>query len=131
MQAIERVREAIVYCIIGCVGAALDFTIYAFLTGFLSIHYQIANCISSSCGIVNNFILNYFFNFKVKGRMLSRLVSFYSIGVLGLMLSAFCLWVLIKKICMDAFLAKFLTMVFIAVVQFCLNKYITFRKCYG
>ena len=64
MRLLNRYRELILYCLIGCTGATLDFVIYAVLTEWAGLHYQLANFISISFGIVNNFFWNYFFNFK-------------------------------------------------------------------
>lgn len=127
-RQVKRCRELIVYCMIGCTGAGLDFAIYAALAYWSGMHYQIANFISVSFGILNNFFLNYFFNFKAKGRMLVRLVCFYSIGMFGWVLSVFGLWMFIERIGMNAIAAKLGTIVFVTIVQFCLNKFITFRK---
>ncbi len=113
---------------IGCTGAGLDFVIYAALSYWSGLHYQIANFISVSFGILNNFFLNYFFNFKTKDRLLVRLARFYSIGMLGWVLSTFCLWIFIERIGINAIVAKLETIVFVTIMQFCLNKFITFRK---
>jgi len=128
MSLFNRYRELIVYCMIGCTGAALDFVIYAILTGSAGLHYQLANFLSVSFGIVNNFFLNRHFNFKVKDRTLSRLLSFYAVGMFGWALSAGCLWLFIECMGLNSLIAKLGTIFFVTIVQFCLNKFITFRK---
>ena len=127
-QLLARYKELVVYCLIGCTGAGLDFLIYAVLTECLHLHYQFANFVSSSFGIANNFLFNYYLNFKVRGRMFARLASFYAIGMCGLTLSACCLWMLIERFGLNAVVAKVGTLAFIAIIQFCLNKFLTFRK---
>lgn len=124
----RRYRELVVYCIIGCTGAGLDFVIYIAFTSLLGIHYQLANFLSVTFGIVNNFFLNAYFNFKTRDRMLVRFVSFYSVGMFGWALSAGCLWLFIECLGVNAILAKLGTIVLVTIVQFCLNKFITFRK---
>ena len=54
---LKSYKELIVYCIIGGTGATLDFLIYSLLTKEAGIHYQIANIVSVSAGIINNFFL--------------------------------------------------------------------------
>ena len=131
MRVLDRLgqyRELIVYCMIGCAGAGLDFVVYAFLTSHAGMYYQLANFLSVSFGIVNNFFWNYFFNFKTRDRMLIRLGSFYAVGMFGCALSAGCLWLLIEKIGLCSLISKLATILVVTVVQFCLNKYITFKK---
>ena len=101
----NKYRELVVYCMIGCTGAGLDFIIYAVLTNFVGLHYQLANFFSVSFGIINNFFLNRHFNFKTKDRLFARLCSFYAVGMFGWALSAFCLWLLIEKMCLNALVA--------------------------
>ena len=124
----RRNRELLVYCLIGCTGAGLDFVVYAILTRHVGLYYQVANFISVSFGIVNNFFWNCFFNFKTKDRWGVRLLSFYAIGMLGWALSAGCLWLFIEKLLCNTLLAKLGTIFLVTVVQFCLNKFITFRR---
>ena len=128
LRVFYKYRELIVYCMIGCMGASLDFVVYAVLTSWAGVHYQFANFLSVSFGIVNNFFWNCFLNFKTKDHMLIRLGSFYSVGMLGCVLSAGCLWLLIEKIGLSSLVSKLVTIFFVTIVQFCLNKYITFKK---
>ena len=121
-------RELVVYCIIGCTGATLDFAIYASLTKWTDLHYQLANFISVSFGIVNNFFWNCFLNFKMRDHLLARLGTFYCIGMFGWALSAGCLWWFIELLGFNVLVAKLGTIVFVTVVQFCLNKFITFKR---
>lgn len=127
-RLIKVYRELIIYCIIGCTGATIDFVLYTILTGWLDMHYQLANFLGISFGVINNFFLNYFFNFKTKDRMMTRLASFYSVGMLGWILSAFLLWLLVERLGINSIVAKLATIVLVTVVQFLLNKFITFRK---
>ena len=125
---LAKYRELIIYCVIGCSGATLDFVVYAAFTRGAGLHYQLANFLSVSFGIVNNFFLNSFFNFRTRDRMLVRFCCFYSIGMFGWVLSAGCLWLFIEKIGLSALVAKFGTIFIVTVVQFLLNKFITFKK---
>ena len=120
-------RDLLLYLMIGCIGAALDFVAYVFLTNVAGLYYQIANFLSVSLGITNNFFLNSKYNFKTTDRMLLRFMSFYSVGMLGWALSAASLWLLVEKMFANPQAAKFATIFFVTAVQFCLNKVLTFR----
>lgn len=124
----RRYRNFILYCFIGCSGAGLDLIIYSILVSFTDIDYQIANMISCSCGIINNFFLNYFFNFKTRNRFVIRFLSFYSVGLLGLGISSLMLYLLIERLGINKIFAKILTIFVVTIVQYALNKYISFRK---
>lgn len=123
-----RYRNIILYCMIGCVGASLDFGIFSVLVTLWNFHCHIANIISISIGIVCNFFLNYFFNFKSKSNLLLRLISFYLVGMAGLCFSAILLEGFIDVLGMTAIPAKLVTIFFVTVLQYTLNKMISFRK---
>ena len=127
-KIVLRYKELILYCIIGCSGATLDFLVYAVLTKCCGFHYQVANFFSVSCGIINNFFWNYFFNFKTRDNLFVRLVSFYCVGMLGWSLSVGSLWLFIERLRFNILAAKIGTIFVVTIVQFCLNKFITFRR---
>ena len=121
-----RFRELILYGIIGGSCAALDFGLYTLLG--LWIPYLWANVISVHAGIICGFLLNRQYNFKVKDRPAQRFAFFYLIGLSGLGLSELIIYLLAKKMGWDYILTKLLTVVVVALYQFVLNKFITFRK---
>ena len=123
-----RHRNLILYGIIGCVGASLDFCIFSILTMKTGLHHQIVNIISISSGIFTNFILNYFFNFKSQGKFLLRMASFYLIGMFGLGLSALLLYFMVNCFGFSTIIAKLFTILFVTVMQYTLNKLISFKK---
>jgi putative flippase GtrA len=116
------------YCIIGCSGVGLDFITFVVLTSHFGIFYQYANFISISCGIINNFILNAFFNFKKTNHFFYRMLSFYMVGMIGWAISSLLLYLLIERLSFSAVLAKLVIIFIITVIQFSLNKLITFRS---
>ena len=124
----NRYRNLILYCIIGCAGASLDFCLFTCLTIYGHLHYQIANIISISSGIILNFFLNYYFNFKIKNKLLLRLLSFYLVGLLGLGFSCAILWLFVNCCNLNVILAKIGTIFFVTILQYTLNKLISFRK---
>jgi len=127
-QLWQKSKNFIKYCIIGVSGATLDFLLYTFLINVFSIHYLIANVISTVLGITNNFFLNAFFNFKVSDNLIKRFISFFSIGIFGMIISEFLLYLLIDKYSTNEIIAKIITIFVITIIQFSLNKLITFKK---
>jgi putative flippase GtrA len=125
---ILKYRHFFLYCLIGLSGVTVDFLLFFFLTRYQGLNYQYANFFSVSSGITNNFILNYNYNFKEKNRFWFRLGSFYFVGVVGLLISSILLNIFIERLFFGKFYAKILTIFFVTIVQFTMNKLLTFRK---
>lgn len=123
----NKYRNFILYGLIGSFCAALDFLIYTLLCK-LGMNYLVANIIGIHCGIFSSFLLNRHFNFKVKDNTLYRFLSFYAIGLIGLALSSLMLYLMVDKANQNEIFAKLITVIVVAVIQFFMNKFITFRK---
>ena len=119
-------REMILYGIIGGLCAALDFGIYTILG--LWIPYLWANIISVHSGIILSFVLNRQFNFKVKDKTAQRASIFYLVGLSGLGLSELLIFVFSKRMGYGYVVVKLVTVFVVALYQFVLNKFITFKK---
>ncbi|MGM0613691.1 MAG: GtrA family protein [Bacteroidota bacterium] len=128
LQLYFRFRELFLYGVIGGASAAIDFGIYTLLTSYMDMHYQTSNVISVLCGIVNSFMLNSHFNFKTKDNLGKRFLYFLSIGMLGLLISAGGLYIGVDLLSMKELWAKLVLIPTVALIQFLLNKYYTFRK---
>lgn len=124
----NRFRNLILYGIIGGFCAALDFGIYTLLCYYDVLPYLWANVISTHIGIITSFSLNRSINFKVKDKTTQRFLSFYAVGLTGLGLSSLMLWLMVDKACWNELVCKLITIVFVSLMQFILNKYITFKK---
>ena len=123
-----KYKHFILYSLIGISGATLDFFMFFILNKFFNVYYQYANFISISCGITNNFFLNAYLNFKKTDKILRRYSQFYIIGMLGWLISFGLLHVLIEKLSFNKILSKIITIAVITIIQFFLNKSLTFRK---
>lgn len=124
----SRFRNLILYGIIGSFCATLDFGIYTALCQFDITPYLVANIISTHVGIFVSFFLNRSLNFKVKDGTFLRFLSFYAVGIAGLGISELMLYFMITLRDMNEFASKFISIIVIALIQFTLNKYITFKS---
>lgn len=124
----SRFRHLILYGIIGSFCAALDFCLFSTLCycGFIS--YLWANLISIHIGIFTSFFLNRSLNFKVKDKVTTRFLSFYMVGLVGLGISEGMLYLMVTKGGWNEIVSKLISIIVVALIQFLLNKYITFRK---
>ncbi len=123
----SNMKHFISYSLIGVVGATLDFVLFLLLLR-IGIYYQFANFFSTCAGIFNNFFLNSYFNFKKTDKLLLRLASFFSVGLLGLAVTTLLLAFFVGVLDLNAGFVKFFSIGVITVVQFTLNKHITFRN---
>jgi putative flippase GtrA len=126
-EQFTRYRQLLLYGVIGGFCAFVDFCIYTILCK-LGVPYLIANLIGVHCGIICSFLLNRHYNFKVKDKAKLRFLSFYIIGLIGLAISSGMLYLLISYYHFGEIYAKIPTIVVVALLQFALNKFITFRK---
>ncbi len=117
----------VLYVIIGVFSASLDFVVFTIFTHYLSINYIVANVISVNCGIITSFTLNTIYNFKVWDKLIKRFVTFYSIGLLGLLISSLLLWLFVEVFNVNILISKLVVIMVITIVQFSLNKLITFK----
>lgn len=114
------------YGLIGGLSSSLDFAIYTLLV-ITNINLLIANIIGVNAGIFTSFILNRQFNFKVKDHTGQRFLSFYTIGLIGLVISSGLLYVFVDCLSLNKIIAKIITIVLVALIQFILNSRVTFK----
>ncbi len=121
----DTIKQFFFYIIIGASGVTIDFACFNLLI-YCNVHYMLANCISVSSGIINNFFLNRKFTFKKNDKSVQRFISFFLVGSFGLLLSSLILFINQNYIHMNVVFAKIISIVLIALIQFTLNKFITF-----
>ena len=123
----KKFRNLILYGIIGSCSSGLDFLLYTLFVTVFGWHYILSNCISVLGGIITSFTLNRNYNFKVKDKTKRRFSIFLTVGLCGMLLSSLILWVCISQLLMNKILSKLLSIVLVVVVQFLINKYVTFK----
>lgn len=121
-------RQFLFYCLIGASGATLDFLVYSAMVKWGGGHYQVANAIGYASGTTLSFILNSRFNFKTSDWVLLRLVSFFGVATLGWAASAGLLQITVGSFDWNKYLAKLLTIFVTVLLQYNLNRLLSFRK---
>lgn len=122
-----RSRQFVLYATIGLTGLAIDVALFALLVGAADVDKQLANVISISVAITNNFLLNLRYNFTVRDHLLARFASFYAVGASGIALTAVVLWLMVDVLAFSALAAKVASLPLVLVVQYSLNRHISFR----
>jgi putative flippase GtrA len=126
-ELIARNQRFLRYCVLGSAGVIADFGTYAALVNLCGLHHQIANALSTSCGIVTSFWLNAAYTFQTRDRLWLRFLSFYAVGLLGLALSAATLWLLVDHLDLNKNWSKLAT-AYVVIVQYNLNRRLSFAK---
>lgn len=127
LKLYSQFRNLILYGIIGSFTSFLDFCIFTILSEYISLYYLVANCISVLIGISTSFILNRKFNFKVEDHYKRRFIIFLGVGLCGLALSNFILYLGVEKMHIDNLFMKFASIILVVGFQFILNKFVTFK----
>lgn len=115
------------YCLIGFSGFIIDMMLYYFFVSHVHLPYLFANVISIMVGISNNFILNACYNFRITDKLLFRMISFWLVGGIGLSISSGMLFMLVRSWHMHPMMAKACTLAVVPIIQFTLNRFVTFR----
>ena len=121
-------KEFVLYGIIGVSGVLIDLVTFYLLEHHYGMNYQLANCISTSLGITNNFFLNAFFNFGKTDQLGKRFVKFYTVGLVGLGVTALLLYISVGLLGWNAVISKGVIIIIVFLLQYTLNKKFSFSR---
>jgi putative flippase GtrA len=118
-------RQFILYCCLGFVGVSADFIAYHFAL-LAGAWYPLANASGYALGTTVSFFLNRALNFKVRDKTAIRLAVFFCVAAIGFIFSTTLLATLIEFFQISERLAKVTTLPLVVMIQFTLNKRLTF-----
>lgn len=113
----EDFVQLVKYVLIGVLGLVVDFGIYTILTHF-KMNVEIANIISSTCGIINNFLWNSYTNFKVHDRMILRFISYFIVGQITTVFTTVSLFIFVTKLGYPHLIVKIVATFVATLIQF-------------
>lgn len=119
--------QFLLYCICGGIGVSTDYSVY-YVALKLGAWYQAANVFGYVSGTVVSFFLNRKITFSVRDKLAHRLAMFLGVAALGFSASAAMLWLLVDYASADAKLAKLCTLPVVVILQYSLNRRITFKE---
>ena len=114
----------VLYALFGTISTALEFGVYSLLC--LWSPYEPANFVGFHCGIFCSYLLNLNFNFKTPDKKAKRFLLFYLVQVICLTISSLSLYLLIDIAGLGKIVAKGISILFVALLPYLLNRYITF-----
>ncbi|MEV0082344.1 GtrA family protein [Saccharopolyspora sp. NPDC050642] len=115
-------RSLLLYAVIGASGVLLDYLLFLLLFNAAGLHEQLANAISTTAGITNNFVLNTLFNFRKRDRIAVRFLRFYAVGVAGIGLTFVLLQAFSGWLGIDPNLVKAGSLPVVLIFQYTINK---------
>ncbi|MDQ0583050.1 GtrA family protein [Streptomyces rishiriensis] len=115
-------RQLITYALVGGSGVLLDLGAFLLFYNVAGLHEQVANVLSTSLGITNNFVLNALFTFGKRDRLLLRYLRFYAVGLTGIALTFVLLAVFSRGLGVDPNLVKAGSLPLVLAFQFALNR---------
>ena len=129
MDSVKKlIREMFLYGIFGLFSASMDtLSFFLLFSGFLPTHSLLVIRLWQ-IGITISFFLNTYLNFKKKDEVGKRAIKFFSVGYIGLVLSMLIMWIGVDVLNQKQMLVKIGSVVFVAAVQYLLNKFVTYKK---
>lgn len=121
-------KTLILYFCIGASASLLDVAVFFVFHTMFGVISTLATTYSVAIATVYAFVLNAHFNFKQTDHFLLRFFSYTFISGVGLFISALMLWVFNVRMGLDGILIKVLSLPIVFVVQYLLNKKVTFRS---
>lgn len=122
----ETRKQFFKYLIFGSLGATSDFIVFNFLISF-GISLLIANSVGVLSGVTLSYFLNSKYNFDYTGLRSSSFRKFLTVAFLGYLLSIAILSISFWLFSITPSLSKGLSIPFVALFQFTLNRKWSFR----
>lgn len=119
-------QQFLLYCLCGGLGVSTDYAVF-YLSVTAGLWYQGANVLGYLAGTLMSFALNRVFTFGMRDRTMQRLAMFLGVAAVGFAASAALLWLLVQGFQLDPRVAKLLTLPMVVVLQFTLNRRLTFQ----
>jgi putative flippase GtrA len=123
----KRYPKFALYLIIGGSAALVDLLVFLLLFNVFGLTAVKANILSVSIATVESYTLNAVYNFKTTDRALLRFSSFAAVAGIGLFLGSSLIYLLHDELGINGNLAKISVMPFVVVMQYLLNKHVSFR----
>lgn len=125
-QLARKYRELLLYGVIGGASAALDIGIFSLLVEVFNIAWQAAQTVSVGVAMVFSFLINSHYNFRKTDAMHRRFALFVLASLFGYGVGYGVIQVLHESMGYNESIAKLASLPFVFVVQFAINKLITF-----
>jgi putative flippase GtrA len=121
-------RTVVLYFFIGSSAAVVDYGVFLALFNIADIQSVHATVVSIGVATIYGFLLNAKYNFKINDKIFFRFISYSVVSGIGMLFSVAFLYVFNVRMGFDGNIMKLLSLPFIFVIQYTLNKAVSFRK---
>jgi putative flippase GtrA len=121
-------RNLVLYAVFGIAGVAVDLGVFAVAYRGLHLDKNLAAAASSFCATTLTFLLNARLNFRQWNRLLLRYALYLAVAVAGLGVTLLTFYVFVDLLHYPVMLVKVGSLGLVFIVQFTLNRLITFRS---
>ena len=127
----QAFRQLVSYALFGCVCSAVDMLVFLALTSLSGLEPLVANVASVAVGLTLSFFLNRQHTFHVTDSPARRYVVFICVGLCGMCVQELVIVALTAQTAVPfstPFAAKLVALVTAGLMQFFLNRSVTFRR---
>lgn len=125
----QSIGHFLKFQVVGAINFFVDFGILSLLTGAFGMWVVPANIISYTCGVINSFILNRYWTFKIKLSFFSvHFIKFVFVNLVSLGVNTLAVYILGELYGLPNFFAKLIATVFSFTVNFAGNKLLVFKE---
>lgn len=121
-------KQFVKFSLVGSSNTVIDVIVYFFLTRFVDFYYILAAFISFIVAVTWSFFLNRRWTFRHSGRdMTNQYIKFFTVNTFVMVMNLSSLFVLVDVFGFYDLVAKLCAAIVLALVNFSLNKFWTFR----
>lgn len=121
-------KQFVKFSVVGSSNTMVDFLVYLFLTRALAIYYIFAAIISFIVAVTWSFYLNRRWTFRHSGKnSTNQYLKFFIVNTVVMILNLSSLFILVDLFGFYDLVAKLVAAIFLAVLNFSLNRFWTFK----
>jgi len=121
-------RNLVLYAVFGTAGVAVDLGVFGLAYRGLHVDKNLAAAASSFCATTLTFLLNARMNFRQWNRLLLRYAIYLAVAVTGLGVTLLTFYIFVDLLHYSVMPVKVGSLGLVFIVQFTLNRLITFRS---
>lgn len=122
-----NIKQFLRFATVGMINTIITISIIFILSNIFNIYYIISNVVGYVAGLINSFIMNKFWTFQSKGNFLKESYWFFVVFLISYILQLMVLYYFHEIVKFNENLSQILSNIFYTLVNFTLNKLLTFR----
>lgn len=123
-------NQLIKFCMVGALGAVVNYSIFFLLFFYLKFHYIISSGTGFVVSVYTSFFLNKRFTFKIRDSdgMKKTMIKYFSVNIFSMLLGLLALAGFVELLHINVYIANLLTVGFTTSCNFVGSKFFAFRS---